>query len=71
MTDRARVAEILVGLPDGTCFVCLAQKTGLELARVIAAVDEIPPLLVTYRGFATCPFCGERRRIVTIYRAPP
>jgi hypothetical protein len=37
---------------------------------VIAAVDEIPPLLVTYRGFATCPFCGERRRIVTIYRAP-
>jgi hypothetical protein len=70
MTDRGRVAEILVSLPDGTCYECLAQKTGLELARVIEAVETMQPLLVTYVGIGTCPFCSERRRIVSIYHAP-
>lgn len=71
MTDRGRVAEILISLPDGTCFECLAQKTGMELARVIEAVEAMRPLLVTYVAIAACPFCGERRRIVSIYREPP
>jgi hypothetical protein len=49
----------------------LAQKTGLEVQRVIAAVDAIPPLLlVVSLGFAPCPFCSERRRIVNIFHAP-
>ena len=69
MTDRPRVTEVLVGLPDGACFVCVSEKTGLDLERVIEAVDSMPPL-DTYFGFAPCPFCGERRRIVSIYRAP-
>jgi len=69
MTDRELVAEILVSFPDGTCFACLAQKTGLELERVITAVDAIPPRLVAYSGSVPCPFCSERRPVVSIYRA--
>jgi hypothetical protein len=47
----------------------LAQKTGLELERVITAVDAIPPRLIAYSGFAPCRFCSERRPIVSIFRA--
>jgi hypothetical protein len=67
--DRRRVVEVLVSFPDGTCFACLAQKTGLELERVITGVDPIPPRLVAYSGSAPCPFCSERRPVVSIYRA--
>jgi hypothetical protein len=70
MTDRRRVTEILVSLPDGSCYECLAQKTGLELARVIEAVDTMRSLLATYVDIAICPVCGERRRIVSIYGVP-
>jgi hypothetical protein len=70
MTDQARVAEVLVSAPEGACFPCLAEKTGLDLGHVTAAVEAMSPVLVTYFGFATCVFCGERRRLVSIFRAP-
>jgi hypothetical protein len=48
----------------------LGAEDGLELARVIEAVDTMRSLLATYVDIAICPVCGERRRIVSIYGVP-
>jgi hypothetical protein len=64
MSDRQDIARVL--LSDEMCVQCLREKTGLTLDRVLDALAELETTVRITRVWSTCPFCGERRGILTI-----